>query len=114
MPWRLMRVTFTPYTELKCILPSVFPFIELFVMTMRRLIIFCGWSSSCQSTVISGPMKAWMALASTSAETMRISSSISKTVSRIGTVITPLCMIRVQTMSRLRNSEISFSVRPAM
>ena len=114
IPWRLMRVTFTPYTELKCILASVLPFIALLVMIIRLLTIFLGWSSSCQSTSISGPMNAWIAFASTSAETMITSSSNSRIVSRVGTEITPFFIIRVQTMSRLRNSEISCNVRPAM
>ena len=114
IPCRLIRVTFTPYTERKCISPNVLPLILLLVITIRRLTNCCGWSSSCQSTSISGPMKARIAAASPSALTTRISSPNSKTLSKVGTDNTPSCIRRVQTKSRLRNSDISSSLRPAI
>ena len=80
-----MRVTFTPYTLEKCILPKVLPFMRGLVTTMRRDTIGCCCSfSSFHSLSSSGPMKALMGSASASAHTISNSSLISKIVLRLG------------------------------
>ena len=84
------------------------------LVTMMRLLMSGCFSSSLSihSPSISVPMKALMASASVCAQTISTSSPSSKTVSRLGTHILPSWTMREATMSRLRNSLISFRLRP--
>ena len=89
IPCLVMRVTLTPYTLLKCILPSVLPFIFGFVMMILRETM--GFSSVLlsHSTSTSGPINALTASASTSAHTIYIESPDCRMVSFDGVLICP-------------------------
>ena len=68
IPERFTLVTFTPNMLRKCMLPSFFPLISDLVTRMRRDTM--GISCCSQSTSTSLPMKATMAAASSSEQTM--------------------------------------------
>ena len=90
MPWRVIRVTFTPYIELKCISPNVLPLTSGWVTKMRFDTM--GAFSACQSTSISRPIKAVAASASSMAHTAFISSPTCSMVSLVGEIISSLCL----------------------
>ena len=115
IPWREIRVTLTPYTLEKCILPKVLPFISGRVTTIRRETKCCTSSlSRSHSASTSGPIKALMASASASAHTTSNSSPTSNLVLLLGMLTSPLWSSREHTMSRFKNSETSLSVLPVI
>jgi len=74
IPERLTRVTLTPNMPRKCISPNFFPLISDLVIKIRRDTI--GISCFSQSTCTSFPMKAVIASASSSEQTMNTWSPI--------------------------------------
>ena len=102
IPERKMRVTLTPCRLLGCRLPRVFPFI---LSRVTSICLDCiGVSCFSQFTVVSCPMNATMASASSSAHTTYILSPVKSRVSRLGTITCPSCRQREHTKSRARYS----------
>ena len=111
MPWRVIRVTFTPYIELKCISPNVLPFTSGWVTRMRFDTI--GAFSACQSTSISRPINAIAASASSIAHTAFISSPTCSWVSLVGEIMSSPCLKCVHTNVRPKNCVSCEKVLPS-